>query len=275
MDNISKLKETILREYPRFHENDAFTFECGPHVDCFNACCADVNIFLTPYDALRMKRSLGLTSSEFLKRYTIIPFDEKQNLPVPLLLMKDTEEKECHFVAPEKGCAIYHDRPWPCRLYPIGLASPGETNLGEERFYFVMDEPHCHGHNYAKRWTIKEWLDDQGVVKYDEFGELFKKVTMHPRFTAGWKPTPKHIEMYWIALYDLDQFRRFVDTSSFLLRFNLTADEIEKIQTDEEELLTLGFRWIQMAFFGEKTLTIKPEAVEKIKQTQPATKNVN
>ena len=30
--------------------DDQFQFACGPEVPCFNACCRDLNQFLTPYD---------------------------------------------------------------------------------------------------------------------------------------------------------------------------------------------------------------------------------
>jgi len=265
LENIAKLKETILKEYPRLTEDETFHFECGPHLDCYNDCCADVNIFLTPYDVLRMRHSLKLGSSEFLNKYTIIPFDEKQNLPVPLMLMREDETKECHFVDEKIGCTIYKDRPWPCRMYPVGLASPGEKS-GEniDRFYFFMREDHCHGFERPTKWTIKEWMDDQGVGKYDEFGEVFKDVTIHKRFANGWKPTPKHIEIYWMALYDLDKFYKMVLESTFLERFELTGEEVQDIKEDDEALLRLGFRWVKMALFGEQTIPIRAEAKDKV-----------
>ncbi len=274
MDKIEKLKETILRDFERLTLDDTFHFGCGPHVECFNRCCADVNIFLTPYDVLRMRKALKLSSGDFLSRYTIIPFDENQTLPVPLMLMNDSDEKKCHFVDSEKGCTIYNDRPWPCRMYPLGLAAEADDDSRKGgRFYFLMTEDHCLGFKYGKKWSVREWMDDQGVDSFDEFGELFKQVTVHPRLAGGWKPTPKHIEMYWMALYDLDKFRTFVNASSFLLRFELSPEEISKIETDDAELLKLGFKWIRMAFYGEKTLTINPEVIENLKQKSEAAKN--
>ena len=45
---------------------DTFRFSCSPVVVCFNECCRDLNQFLTPYDILRLKNHLGLSSGEFL-----------------------------------------------------------------------------------------------------------------------------------------------------------------------------------------------------------------
>ena len=120
---IEKLKETILKEYPRLNLDSQFRFKCHKDVPCFNSCCGDVNIFLTPYDIIRLKNRLGITSGEFLAKYTISPFDENTKYPVILLKMEDNERKSCPFVS-EAGCTVYEDRPWPCRMYPLGMASP-------------------------------------------------------------------------------------------------------------------------------------------------------
>ena len=85
--------------------------------------CGDVNIVLTPYDVLRLKRRLGIYSTELLQRYSVRPFTKEQQLPVVLLRMQDDQPgKPCPFVTPQ-GCGVYEDRPWPCRMYPVGVAS--------------------------------------------------------------------------------------------------------------------------------------------------------
>lgn len=268
MDNIQKLKETILKEYPRLTESDSFSFECGFHLECFNKCCADVNIFLTPYDVLRLRSALEMSSAEFLRKHTIIPFDKNQKFPVPLLLMSDSDDKICSFVDPDKGCTVYTDRPWPCRMYPLGMASPGdEADNASEPFYFIMKEDVCLGLGKPKEWTVSEWMQDQGIPKYAEFGELFKEVTLHKRAGGSWKPSAKQVEMYWMALYDIDQFRNFIFKSTFLKRFVVPDDEIDKIRESDEELLRFGFRWIKMALFGDRTVEIRPETEQKFRQT--------
>ena len=57
-----KLQEKILEDFDRLGPDDQFTFGCHPGVSCFNCCCSDVNIFLSPYDVLRLKQRLGMTS---------------------------------------------------------------------------------------------------------------------------------------------------------------------------------------------------------------------
>jgi hypothetical protein len=49
-----------------------FRFHCSPGVACFTRCCADVTIALTPYDVIRLKNALGISSDAFLEKYTMI-----------------------------------------------------------------------------------------------------------------------------------------------------------------------------------------------------------
>src|SRR4030042_385330 len=103
MQEIERLKKAILEEYPRLNEESEFCFKCHRDVPCFNACCGAVNIFLTPYDIIRLKDRLKITSGEFLSKYTISPFDKKAKYPVILLKMNDNEKKSCPFVT-DQGC---------------------------------------------------------------------------------------------------------------------------------------------------------------------------
>ena len=69
MEAIEKLKETIRKEYPRLTPKDTFSFKCHNSLSCYNKCCRDVNIFLSPYDVLRLKNALNCTSGTFLDKY--------------------------------------------------------------------------------------------------------------------------------------------------------------------------------------------------------------
>ena len=102
--------------------DDQFTFHCGPDLDCFTECCRDVSIVLTPYDVLRLKKALRMDSTEFLEKHTLPLFSPQQKFPLVILRM-DPETKKCPFVT-EQGCEVYADRPWACRMYPLGVAKP-------------------------------------------------------------------------------------------------------------------------------------------------------
>lgn len=63
-----------------------FTFDCHKGIACFNTCCSDVTILLTPYDVVRMRTGLGMGSSAFLKKHTSIIRHESS--PFPLVMLK-------------------------------------------------------------------------------------------------------------------------------------------------------------------------------------------
>lgn len=259
MSEIEKLKEEILRDYPRLTEDSIFSFNCHHGLSCFNECCGDVNIFLTPYDIIRLKSNLGISSTEFLKKYTISPFDENLKYPVVLLKMQDNERKNCHFVSPE-GCTVYDDRPWSCRMFPLGLASPGEDSEElDSDFYFLLRESVCKGFDEDRPITVKDWIKDQGITDYQEIGEYFKELTTHKFFRGENQLPPKKIEMFHLVCYDLDNFKRFVFESSFLSKFDVDAETLDKIKADDVELLKFGYQWLKFALFGEPTMTVKSD----------------
>ncbi|MCK4515425.1 MAG: YkgJ family cysteine cluster protein, partial [Spirochaetaceae bacterium] len=262
MSEIQRLKEEILKEYPRLDRDAEFSFGCHPGVKCFNGCCADVNIFLTPYDIVRLKKRLGITSEEFLKKYTIMPFDKNLPYPVVMFRMSDDDKKACQLVG-DKGCTVYEDRPWACRMYPLGLASPGETGESTDKdFYFLMRDPICEGFKESNKWTVDSWMRNQGVDEYDAMGREFKDITLHPFFREGQGITPKQVEMFFMACYNVDKFRDFVFNSSFLRKFIVDQTEQDRIKADDVALLRFGFRWIRFAIFGEDTMKIKDEIAE-------------
>jgi len=45
-----------------------FSFACHPGVSCYNRCCHEIDVILTPVDILRMKTELNLPSHEFLTK---------------------------------------------------------------------------------------------------------------------------------------------------------------------------------------------------------------
>ncbi len=267
MKEINKLREAILKDFKRFSKSDEFKFSCHCDLKCFNKCCSDVNIFLTPYDILRMKNELGISSQEFLDKYTIIPIDRNQKYPVVLLQMMDTDAKQCPFVDAEKGCTIYNNRPWACRMYPVGLASPDdkETALDEE-FYFLLEDPICEGLKESKAWTFQSWMENQGVEEYSELGEAFKEVVLHPMMLDDKPMDPKKLDMFFMVCYNLDSFKRFVFESRFLQMFDVEPDVLDKIRDSDIELMKFGFKWLKFSLFGEKTMVIKAEVLEEKKK---------
>jgi Fe-S-cluster containining protein len=191
-------------------EGETFSFTCHPGVPCFNSCCADVNIVLTPIDVLHLARRLGMNTREFLETHTSNPITKDLQLPIVILKMANEEGKPCPFVG-EQGCTVYEDRPWACRMYPLGMALP-PARAGEEPdpVFFVFEDDHCKGRHQpdCKEWTAKSWRDDQGIEERESLEAGFRDLVSHPWFIGGRTLDPKRMHMFYTACYDLSSPRR-------------------------------------------------------------------
>lgn len=249
-----------LRERRQLGTDETFCFECRKDLPCFTRCCADVNIFLTPVDVLRLARRLNMPTNVFLDRHTLIPITKALHLPVLLLRMADDEEKRCPFVG-EEGCTVYEDRPWSCRMYPVGMGlPPARAGVELQPVYFLFEDDFCEGRGEKKKWTVGQWKANQGVNEQEELETGYREIVSHPWFIGGRQLDPKRIEMFHNAFHDLDLFREFVFGSSFLRRFELEEDLVENLRTSDEELLRFASRWLRFALFAEPTMKIREKA---------------
>ena len=53
-------------------------FRCRKGIECWNACCSNIDISLTPVDILRLSRRLGISTTEFIQQYTF-PYELEPN----------------------------------------------------------------------------------------------------------------------------------------------------------------------------------------------------
>jgi Fe-S-cluster containining protein len=263
--------EGILKDQARMTLDDQFTFHCGVNLDCFTKCCCDVSIVLTPYDILRLKQALRMDSTEFVEKHTLPIFSPQQKFPMTILRM-DPETKRCPFVT-EQGCQVYADRPWSCRMYPLGVAKPKNPTPSDQPFYFVLHEELCHGHGecegQGKTRSVREWITEQGIEEYEMMGASFQELVLHDFWNGEPALTPQQAEMFYMTCYDLDRFRRFVFESRFLELFEIDEARVEALRSDDEELLEFALLWLRFSLFGEKTMKIRREVVEARMQAAP------
>ncbi len=236
--------------------DQAFRFACNKALPCFTKCCANLNLVLTPYDILRLKNRLNLSSEEFLENYTTSYVDEAYGVPVVKLKMNNDETRRCPFVSHE-GCTVYEDRPGACRLYPLGRAASkiSERHPAGE-YYFVVKESHCLGFNEKKDWTVKEWIINQGMDEYNIMNDSFMNITAGRQAKTIKALSDQQLQMYYMACYSLDEFKRFVFKTTFLDKFDITQDVQKHIKTDEIKLMAFACQWLKFSLFGEKTIPI-------------------
>ena len=252
-----------LRNRRILEDRGEFRFGCHPGLSCFTDCCADVNILLTPADVLQLSRHLDITTGEFIARHTLTPVTKDLHLPVLMLRMSDESGRNCPFVGAE-GCTVYEDRPWSCRMYPVGIGLP-PARAGEEPepVYFLFEDDFCKGCQEPKEWTVEQWRIDQEVVAREEFEEEYRGIVSHPWFIGGRQLDPKRMEMFHTACYDLDKFRDFVFNSTFRSRFELEDSLLAAMRGDDRALMHFAFRWLRFALFAEPTMRLRASAPDR------------
>jgi len=216
-------------------EDDEFRFHCHDGLDCFKKCCRDINICLTPYDVLRMKNFLGLSSGEFLDKYTIKVPVHHSGFSIVQIKMSEEDNLKCPFITP-KGCRVYPERSWSCRIAPVDM-------LGGGKYSFAFESSRCHGLNEAKTQTIKEWVRDQGLEIYEEMEQGFSEIPKHLKLAVNRETDEKIIKLAFMACYDLDKFRSFLlDNPSLCEKMDINEEILNQIKHDDVQLMKFGFK---------------------------------
>ncbi len=230
---------------------DTFQFACHPGVSCFNLCCRNLNLYLYPYDVIRLKTSLGISSDRFIDDYTHVVMREGSYFPHVLLAMSENEEKTCPFLS-EQGCHVYADRPQTCRAFPVEHALNFGENGSPKLLHYFRPPDFCQGCMQNRQWTARSWEADQNAAFYNqmtiEWAQIVRLFSKDP--WAGQGPEGQKGKMAFMAAYNVDQFRRFVLESSFFKRFQVKPDLRIRIKSDDVALLRLGLAWIELAVFG-------------------------
>lgn len=217
-------------------ESSPFYFACRDTLPCFTQCCRDVNIYLTPYDVLRLRKATGgMGSTEFLARYTRSFLAKTANIPVVQLLM-DEKSLYCPFVA-DSGCTVYGDRPWACRMFPLDLASTGG------KYCLIAGKDRCMGLLERSGGTVADWLEGQGVEHYAEMESQYQLVVPE-RFKPGAAMNEGLGRILFLA-YDLDRFAEMLKDERFLKFYEIGEETLRRVRDDQEELLKLAFVYIR------------------------------
>lgn len=235
----------------RLGPGEPFFFACHSGLDCFNTCCRNKHLPLTPYDVLRLKNGLGLHSDAFLSKHTLYRLDPESGFPVLNLRMKEAPENPCPFVTPQ-GCRVYADRPTACRLYPLGRAVGQGSEAGEGRaFYFRLDPPACLGTSEPKAWCAEDWERSQGLEPYVRMNDRMLSIVYHPA-RNGRKPlNEQQVQRVIVACYNLDIFRELVLTPRFLEIHPLEERTREQVAHDDNALLELGMAYLDQTLFPQ------------------------
>ena len=118
-----------------------------------------------PYEVLRLARRLGLSTTDFIARYT--------EAGGTVLLTR--EDGACTLLGP-RGCGVHPDRPLACRLYPLARWVAAD---GTESFGHLAPHPETAG-VYGTAGTVADFLESQGLAPFfsmgDRYGEVYERM---------------------------------------------------------------------------------------------------
>jgi uncharacterized protein len=243
----------------KLFETDSICFNCHKDISCFNECCKKSEVVLTPYDIIRMKNHLGITSGEFLKKYTY-PFEMDADGMPGIKLLKEEDGSGCKFVTSE-GCSIYEERPLACRYYPLGLLSMRQVDKFEdETAYFKVQEEHCKGHLEDRKISIGDYRKEQKVDDIDQITRPWRQIVLKKRSTgpAVGKASETSYQFFFMCSYDIDRFREFITKPGFIAAYEI--ENYDQLLEDDVELLRFGFKLMLKVLFGEDSVTMKDGA---------------
>jgi uncharacterized protein len=233
----------------RYGPEDTITFGCHRGLSCFNACCRNKHLPLSPYDVLRLKKALRVDSDAFLVGYAVYSMDPASGFPILSLKMREDEEKTCPFVSAE-GCKVYDDRPTACRLFPLGRASGfGGNGRKRDQFFFLQEIPSCLGRKESKTWTVKDWLRDQGVLPYMAINDRMLDLLFHPKRQRDRPLDDRQLQKLIVACYNLDEFRDYLAQTGLLTSSGLDEKTRSRIERDETALLMFGIAYLTATLF--------------------------
>ena len=95
------------------------------------------------------------------------------------------------------------------------------------------------------------------------FSTILKKKSSGP--SIG-KPSKRSLELFFLVCYDLDRFSSFVASDGFNSLYDLNDEEMKKILSDDTELMLFGFRFLKQILYGENTIALKKDGVDKRKE---------
>lgn len=235
---------------------EAFHFSCHPGVACFMSCCKNVDMFLFPYDVLRLKKRLGLDSEEFMRRYAHLVKGDNPYFPSVMLKLIDDEERNCPFLN-EHGCFVYTDRPSACRTYPLERAVDRDVTGGRRRdFYFLTHHHYCLGHQENQPKTVTQWIREQQLPDYNNMNDLWAE--LDTIFASNpWKgegSAGPQQQLAFMVCYNVDGFRRYVESQQILKKFRLSNEQKKQMATDDGVLLQFGFNLLKLMLTGCSSL---------------------
>jgi len=168
-----------------------FNFNC--HMTA--CCCQNMEIFLNPYDILKISENLNVTTTEIIDEFILFLEDRETGLFRPIL--KSARTGLCKFNI-DKLCTIHVNRPLSCRLFPLARIS------GK---FLLQQAPFCTGLTDITSIKLTDYLNESSVEEYLSMSDLYHlKYDVLKNLNNGLLKNEYYNNLLNILLYDIDFF---------------------------------------------------------------------
>lgn len=143
---------------PWLRIDSPFSYQCQ---GC-KRCCQHMLIRINPYEALRLARRLGISTTAFLA----------EHVDRDTAFLKLGVQGWCRFHTPEVGCSVHADRPLVCRLYPLGA---GRFADGHLEYMHLHPHPQTEG-QWGTQGTVGDYLQQQDTARHQAAAERLQQL---------------------------------------------------------------------------------------------------
>lgn len=156
----------------RFSAETPFSYRCAR---C-RRCCHDKLIQVNPYEAARLARNRGISTTAFFRDFL-----------EGSVYLRRRDDGACVFLG-DGGCTVHADRPLVCRLYPLGrhVLASGEVN-------FSRLEPHSHSEGvFGREGTVAGYLATQDIERFVAAADRY--LALLSRLNRVWWGSPSELD---------------------------------------------------------------------------------
>jgi len=111
-----------------------------------------------------------------------------------------------------------------------------------------LRETHCKGHYEKRLITVREYLEEQGLLPYHYFNDLWGEVVLKRQKFAHIPLTGDLLDLIYLMSYDLEELRETIKNG------DLPYFTEEDLKLSDEELLEKSLKLIRDEILTEENL---------------------
>lgn len=161
-EKLNAVKKVMGQEIEFIGIDDTFGFKCQ---QCGQCCIGRGDIIISPFDVYNGAKYLGISTKDFIKKYTTVSLGGYSKIPI-VLLASNPNNGFCPLLkydikdGGKFKCMIHPAKPGACANHPIGIAWSKNIETGETTEEYIKVEQ-CPNSISDEMHTVREWTQAQ------------------------------------------------------------------------------------------------------------------